>query len=293
MTKQKQFGFTLVELLVVIAIIGILLALLLPAVQAAREAARRCNCTNNLTQLGLAVHNYEFTYETLPPGVQNPEGPIRHEPRGNHLNWIVEILPYMEENRISQLIDREAGAYDPKNAAIRSTVISVLICPSYPGDERYGNEQEGGDRVAITTYAGCHHHEEAPIDADNRGLLFLNSRVRYSDIFDGSSHTLLLSETRGQKNLLGWMSGTRDTLRNTSRINHDADGRNESLPVDPSDSPQDPLFVGGFASTHPGIVMANFADGSTRALRQDASPEFLRQLGCRDDAELPVDERGE
>jgi prepilin-type N-terminal cleavage/methylation domain-containing protein len=86
-------GFTLVELLVVIAIIGILVALLLPAVQSAREAARRVQCLNNVAQLGLAVHNFEFHFEHLPPGVVNPDGPIRSEPQGQHVSWIVQILP--------------------------------------------------------------------------------------------------------------------------------------------------------------------------------------------------------
>src|SRR4249919_24168 len=94
---SRRMAFTLVELLVVIAIIGILVALLLPAVQAAREAARRTSCVNNQVQLALAVHSYEFHFETLPPGVTNPTGPIRNEPQGNHVSWIVRILPYMEE----------------------------------------------------------------------------------------------------------------------------------------------------------------------------------------------------
>src|SRR5881275_2054172 len=105
-TRQKARAFTLVELLVVIAIIGILVALLLPAVQAAREAARRVSCVNNVTQLGLSLHNYEFHFESLPAGVTNPEGPIRNEPQGNHTSWIVKILPYMEQNALYRHFDQ-------------------------------------------------------------------------------------------------------------------------------------------------------------------------------------------
>src|SRR6478672_7261874 len=106
-------GFTLVELLVVIAIIGILVALLLPAIQAAREAARRTSCVNNEVQVALAIHNYEFHFETLPPGVTNPTGPIRSEPVGNHVGLIVRIPPYMEEQILWKHFDASLGAYAP------------------------------------------------------------------------------------------------------------------------------------------------------------------------------------
>src|SRR5688572_19511410 len=97
MKYYKRSGFTLVELLVVIAIIGILVALLLPAVQAAREAARRMSCVNNLTQLILAVQNYDATYRVYPPGTLNPTGPIADVAQGQHHNWLIQLLPYFEE----------------------------------------------------------------------------------------------------------------------------------------------------------------------------------------------------
>src|SRR6478752_768500 len=222
-------AFTLVELLVVIAIIGILVSLTLPAVEATREAARRTSCVNNLTQLGLAAHSYEFHFEALPPGVTNPVGPIRSEPQGKHVSWIVRILPYMEENALFRNFDAEAGAYAPVNAAVRITPIAILECPSEP--DPFLND---AGNVALSSYVGCHNDVEAPIDKDNHGLLFLNSKVRYVDIEDGSSKTILLGEARVNPKALGWVSGTRATLRNTSMIE-----QRPQTNAEPVEGPQD------------------------------------------------------
>lgn len=123
MRNRNRKAFTLVELLVVIAIIGILIALLLPAVQAAREAARRCSCTNNLSQMILAVQNYNMAHEVYPPGTINAEGPIASEPQGYHHNWISQILPYMEELSIYRHIDSVSALMMramPRSAWLRS-----------------------------------------------------------------------------------------------------------------------------------------------------------------------------
>ena len=209
-TIDRRQGFTLVELLVVIAIIGILISMLLPAVQAAREAARRVTCLNNMSQLGLAVHNHEFATEYLPAGVINPDGPIRSEPIGQHVSWTVQILPYIEQSTAYRMFDQEAGAYALDNAEVRRLQVSVLLCPSFGGNELNEDQTAG-----ISNYAGCHHDVEAPIDVDNHGLLFLNSRLRYRDILDGSTNTILIGEMLPDRDTLGWVSGTRATLRNT------------------------------------------------------------------------------
>ena len=279
-------AFTLVELLVVIAIIGILVALLLPAIQAAREAARRTSCANNITQLGLAAHNYEFNFETLPPGVTSPKGPIRNEPEGQHVSWVVKLLPYMEERVMFNKFDQQAGAYASVNAPVRSTPIQVMVCPSYPGEETVKEHT-----IAVSTYAACYHDVEAPIDVDNHGLMFLNSHVRFNEIFDGSSHTLLLGELLSADNSLGWVSGTRSTLRNTGKIEI---AKPEFAAPNPSEEEQtvnknvaESLLVGGFGSHHPGIIMTSFADGSTRAISDTVDPAVWRQAGNRADGELP------
>jgi prepilin-type processing-associated H-X9-DG protein len=274
----------LVELLVVIAIIGILVALLLPAIQAAREAARRTSCVNNVTQLGLAVHGYEFNFEALPPGVTDAKGPIRNEPQGQHVSWIVKILPHMEELAMFRRFNQEAGAYAPVNREVRAAQISVLFCPSSPNETLIND-----GTVAPTTYAGCYHDVEAPIDVDNHGLLFLNSHVRFDEIYDGSSKTLLICEKLFQPNDLGWVSGTRSTLRNTGRIEIRGPRFAQQVQPDDNAAPLDvaaSLYVGGFGGYHPGVLNAAFADGSTRTVSEDIDPAVWRLLGNRADGEI-------
>ena len=210
----------------VIAIIGILIALLLPAVQAAREAARRSQCTSNLSQLGIALHLYQGVYEVFPPGVVNPKGPIRSEPIGYHMSWLAQILPYIEEQVLFDHIDFSQGAYAKKNAPAAAIGVRLFTCPS-DGGARYGSwssspsaavpSEDLGPR-GMSSYAGCHHDVEAPIAADNHGVFFLNSRIRPRDVKDGLSHTLFVGEKGIEPNDLGWMSGTRATLRNTGAL---------------------------------------------------------------------------
>ena len=273
--RFRHLGFTLVELLVVMAIISMLVTLLLPAVQAAREAARGTMCVNNVAQIGLALHNYEYHFEAFPPGVANPDGPIRSEPIGNHVSWIVSTLPYLESNAIFQSFDQAAGAYAPENGKPRSIEISAYQCPSdplLPGDDA---------PVQKNSYVGCHHDSEAPIDDDNNGLLFRNSQIRYADIFDGSSKTILIGEGLVEAKALGWASGTRATLRNTSMIDIGKHTTNQAA------SGTGPLFVGGFGSFHAGsVVNFGMADGSVRRLNERIDPKLLQLLGNRADGEL-------
>ena len=282
-SRRGRMAFTLVELLVVIAIIGILVALLLPAIQAAREAARRTSCLNNVTQLGLAVHNYEFHFEHLPSGTTNPEGPIRNEPQGNHVSWIVRILPYMEENVLWRRFNQEAGAYAPENAEVRAAQISIVECPSQPLE--FMNKAA---TVARSSYAGCHHDVEAPIDTDNHGLLFLNSKITYNEIEDGSSKTILVGEALTDPEGLGWVSGTRATLRNTGMIEEPKRSGDPVLVAEDKtdDDTPESLYVGGFGSYHPGVVPFGFADGSTRNIQENIDREVLHQLGHRADGKI-------
>ncbi len=187
---RARGGFTLIELLVVMAIIGVLIALLLPAVQAARGAARRVQCVNNLMQFGIAVQTYENGVEVLPPGTVNPTGPIVSKPVGYHASWIAQILPYLDEKNVYNHLNFQHGMYDVANATVRTVTIGTLCCPSDPSS-RFGGA------VGWSNYAGNHNDKEAAIDTSNNGLLYLNSAVRSEDIEDGASHTVLIGERIG------------------------------------------------------------------------------------------------
>ena len=290
MRHKHRTAFTLVELLVVIAIIGILVALLLPAVQACREAARRTQCNNNLMQLGLAVLNYEMAFHVYPPGTVDKSGPIHNVPEGYHHNWASQILPFMEEINTYHHIDFGVGVYDEKNATVRKVRLATLRCPSDPGPV---SDMD----VAIGSYAAVHHDVEAPINIDNQGVFFLNSAVRYLDISDGTSHTLFIGEkftdpvgTSSRKEL-GWMSGTRSTLRNTGmQLDQELrDARQTStaggLPMErPKD--EENLWVGGFSSHHPGGVQFVFGDGHVGYVAINLETAVLQQLANRADGKL-------
>jgi len=295
MTYTKRDGFTLVELLVVIAIIGVLVALLLPAVQAAREAARRSSCQSNLGQLVIALHNYEFANEHFPAGVTNDVGPIKNVPEGSHLSWIARILPELGEGPRFNNLDYSLGAYHEKNKLVAETPMRVIQCPSE------------SVRGFHSSYAGVHHDIESPIDADNMGVLYLNSRTTFSDMKDGSSYTIMLGEKLTDPNHdLGWLSGTRATLRNTggeiaggnfgggywggdyALDGPDASGTKApaySAPIDPTNV----LAVGGFGSNHPGGAQFAKGDGSVIYVNQDISPAALQYRANRADGQI-VDE---
>jgi prepilin-type N-terminal cleavage/methylation domain-containing protein len=309
---MKHSAFTLVELLIVICIIGVLVALLLPAVQAAREAVRRTDCSNNLAQLILAVHSYEMAHEMYPSGTIDAKGPIVNARVGYHHNWVIQILPYLEQRNTWNAIDKRVSVYHAKNVPQAATFIRMGFCPS-----------SSAPRFNVLCYAGVHHDSEKPIDAKDNGMFFLNSRLRYEDVEDGTSNTLFLGEKHPDGWDLGWMSGTRASMRNTgSGINtlnygnglprpsdqwevRSADvtleGEEGLAPAEPEEPeiqfaappgfvggaggvmPGNPLWVGGFGSYHPGGAQFAVGDGSVRFISNTISAQSLSQAAQRSD----------
>jgi prepilin-type N-terminal cleavage/methylation domain-containing protein len=290
---RPRAGFTLIEILIVVGIISVLVALLLPAVNKTREAARRTWCSSSLMQLAVALQLYQNAHGVLPSGVVNATGPVRNVPQGYHRGWIVQLLPYLEQSNVAARFDDVAGLYDSVNLTARSVVLQVLLCPSDGGSVRRP------DGVVQSSYAACHHDLEAPISARDKGSFFLNSGVGYSDIPDGTSCTLFVGEKNRYPLDLGWASGTRATLRNTGYLLNapdllygtqslsgwtDDDAFAARLPLDPD--PSDASLVGGFSSSHPGMVSFAFGDGSVRYLSNTTSSRILRSLANRSDGDV-------
>lgn len=123
---RRRFGFTLIELLVVMAIIGLLVALLLPAVQSVREAARRAQCRSNLKQIGLALHNYHDVHAMFP--INYGTGPYNELNRG--MSWLARVLPFVDQTALYSTLNQGAALTDPANDAVAKTVVRVFLCPS-------------------------------------------------------------------------------------------------------------------------------------------------------------------
>lgn len=179
---------SLVELLVVIAIVGILVGLLLPAVQQAREAARRGQCLSNLRQMGLALHGYHDTYATFPSGCIERRLPSLKN--GRQIAWCALLLPWLEQENVYRQLDLSTGFDSSRNAAAAATVLPVYVCPSV-------------DRIAQNTLTGrgpCDYggifgprfgtdHNDPP-----QGMLVYDLPVNLSMVSDGASNTLMVSE---------------------------------------------------------------------------------------------------
>jgi prepilin-type N-terminal cleavage/methylation domain-containing protein/prepilin-type processing-associated H-X9-DG protein len=204
--SNDRRGFTLIELLVVIAVMGGLVALLLPAVQAAREATRRAQCSNNLRQIGLALHNYAQIHGPLPPGYVSNWDPLFLVETGPGWGWASMILPQLEQGPIYNQINFAVKLPDPTQATIRTVPIASYLCPSdnmpttWTASAGLVKVTGGGILelvfpicdVAGSNYVGVYGVGEPGVAGD--GVFFRNTSVGLSNITDGLSQTLAVGE---------------------------------------------------------------------------------------------------
>jgi prepilin-type N-terminal cleavage/methylation domain-containing protein/prepilin-type processing-associated H-X9-DG protein len=285
----RRAGFTLIELLVVIAIIGVLIGLLLPAVQKVREAANRAQCANNLKQIGLAFHHHHDTYRyfpgggldwTMPPTIVNGTPAVGARQKAG---WGYQVLPFLEATntwkggQATKDVDRILVAIGTPNP--------VFFCPSRraPMTLLYSEPQYLANlpppQPSQTTMALCDY---AASNLEETGVVRQLQPNRIADITDGTSNTLLVSEKRVNLSQLGEWQGD-DNEGYTAGFDEDTVRR--------TDMPPAPDFHGTgngkelFGSSHPGRFNAVFADGSVHVIPYDIDPTVFSNLGNKSDGQ--------
>lgn len=288
---SPRFGVSLVELLVVLAVIGILAALLLPAVQAARETARRAQCSNNLRQIGIALHSYHSTTDSFPPGYA---ATTKTWYRPNW-SWSSFLLPYLEQDPMYGRLGVDSQRFAPESefappTADTQMVLGVFVCPSDVGprlNHRKGNHAKSNYRSITGSITALTVSYQGLSSLD--GMFYLNSRTTVASINDGTSNTLAIGECMlepkpaGRKAAL-WagMRGRLDGVIHISDcmwwVNSEPEFR------------LDGTASQALSSQHAGGVGLLFADGSVHYLSPTIDGRTLECLAARSDGcavELP------
>jgi prepilin-type N-terminal cleavage/methylation domain-containing protein/prepilin-type processing-associated H-X9-DG protein len=277
--RDRRAGFTLVELLVVIAIIGILIALLLPAVQAARESGRRTSCQNNLRQIGIGLNNFHAAKHEFPIGCSGCMPNTAENGQLRQLAWSAYLLPYVEQTQIWKLIDDHSPYNSQRNLEAARSVVSMFFCPSTTtqpdrsgpttGDMNANGLWDPGDDLAYTDYGGMYG-----INGQPNGVMIYEKPVTAAQISDGLSQTIIVAE---------------DTGRSSIGLNHGTwiDGQNIFDVTRPVNRQQDNEIW----SDHRGGAYVLFCDGSVHFLTESMQTKVLFALCTRNQNEV-VPDRG-
>ena len=278
-------AFTLVELLVVIAIIGVLVALLLPAVQAAREAARRSQCMNNFKQVGLGLQNYHAAYGFFPTGQDDP----RTKPGGRvYWSWSAYLLPYLEHQALHDSFDFNPPEHyfsTEENRVANATRVSAYLCPTEPANDELvstssydwpghpmledsAQTQICGVADSVDANSSGYQLRQFP---EVNGIFGTNGVCRIAHVEDGTSNTLIIGEVTGKGPGTNgghfWVSG--NVLDTRDGINGPFTAPGGTYPR--WAPPLYGLYSTGFASFHPGGCHFALADGSVRFISEDIS----------------------
>ncbi len=282
MSNRK--GFTLIELLVVIAIIGILVGMLLPAVQMVREAARRTQCSSNIRQIVMATMNYEGAHKRIPPGWIHNDPLDPYDAPG--WGWSYHILPQVEAGTMFDRINVQLPIRDPAHTDVISYVVPVFICSSESAPDQVNLAETPADPhgpppppssapdliVGRSSYSGVFGSNEIEDDPMNgNGLFFGNSRIRLRDITDGQSNTIMIGERRNDYGRISWVGAVGDIDEPFARIVGSAD----HVP-----NHRDGHFE-DFRSFHRVGANFAFADGSTRLLSDTIDQNVYWALATR------------
>ncbi|OHB79093.1 MAG: hypothetical protein A2V98_04015 [Planctomycetes bacterium RBG_16_64_12] len=266
--KSARPAFTLVELLVVIAIIGILIALLLPAVQAAREAAHRMQCSNNLKQFGIAMHTYHDTFRCFPPGfmVVDDQGSV-----AGGWAWGVFLMPYIEQSPLQGTLSvtkytLSQVVFDPALLPMLQMKLSVFTCPSSPMEPLRQFRGPGSQMVATANYTCSRgffsYNGNTHLLKKNDGVFYGESATKIRDVTDGTSNTIAL----GERTVLP--SQATDPTKWPSWCGPGGLGIGSTVSSCVADKMNHPTNMHSFSSHHPGGANFCFTDGSVRFLSE-------------------------